>query len=102
MGNLLEAHCSCGYAVGDLAEGCGMSGPESCRDLARCDHCQEFVSIRSSNSRRRCPRCRRKVFLVTVESAKRLNPQVTSEFERVQCPRCGKLTAELTMVGIWD
>ena len=102
MGYLLEAHCGCGYAASDLVEGCGMSGPESCRNVARCDHCQEFVSIRSSNGRRRCPNCRRKVHVVTVERAKNFNPQAASEFERVQCPRCGKVTTELTMSALWD
>lgn len=79
-----------------------MIGPASCRDLARCDHCREFVSIRSSNLRRRCPKCRRTVHMVTVERAKDLNPKVASEFERVQCPRCGRVATKLTTSALWD
>jgi hypothetical protein len=36
MGAMFEAQCICGYASETLLEGCGMAGPDSCRDLARC------------------------------------------------------------------
>jgi hypothetical protein len=39
MGRVIKAKCPCGYVSGNLFEGCGMAGPETCRNLARCDRC---------------------------------------------------------------
>lgn len=101
MGLGLKAHCDCGYTA-DLIEGCGRSGPEPYYQLARCDRCREIVSIRTPCARRRCPTCRRAVSAITLERLRAFAPEAASDFENVQCPRCGKGTAVLTLVVLWD
>ena len=99
MGYVLKAHCVCGYDA-DLIEGCGWRGPDPHYDLARCDQCREIVSIRSTNGRRRCPKCRRAVHPMPLERRREAAP--TSEFEDVQCPRCGQASVVLALVALWD
>lgn len=100
MGNLLKAVCVCGYTA-DLVEGSGMAGPEPRYELAHCDRCQEIVSIRSSNVRRRCPQCQGAVSAVVFERRRSIDSAGEPEFEKIQCPRCGK-PAALALVGLWD
>lgn len=102
MGNMVEASCGCGYTSDLLLEGCGMLGSESCRDLARCDHCREVVSIRATSTRRRCPRCRRKVVVLRSpdDSDDERRPELPTTGE--ECPRCHRPTMRLEMAGLWD
>jgi hypothetical protein len=102
MGAMFEAQCDCGYASATLFEGCGMAGPDSCRDLARCGHCREIVSIRSSSARRRCPACRRVVHVLTIDRSTIFETGPTTGLENLECPRCGKPTMVLAEVGLWD
>ena len=71
-----------------------MAGPHTCRDLGRCDRCQEVVSVTAGSVRPRCPKCRRKVVALTsVEGAGgRLPNQWPSPV--VGCPRCARERAE--------
>ena len=102
MGTMIQATCACGYASDVLLEGCGMAGPQTCSDLARCDHCREVVTVYTGSVRRRCRKCRRKV--VVMSSAER----TADTFEKtwpaadLECPRCHQLTMRLEMVGLWD
>jgi hypothetical protein len=102
MGAMFEAQCPCGYASETLFEGCGMAGPDTCRDLARCGHCREIVSIRSSSVRRRWPACRRAVQLLTIEHQTIFDTQPTTGLVDLECPRCGQPTMVLAEVGLWD
>ena len=102
MGAMFEAQCTCGYASETLFEGCGMAGHDTCRDLARCGHCREIVSIRSSNARRRCPTCRRVVQVLTIEHQTIVEEKPTTGLLNLECPRCGNSTMMLTEVGVWD
>ena len=98
MGSVIKAKCPCGYVSGDLFEGCGMAGPETCRNLARCDHCQEIVLIRSSSVRPRCPKCRHKVQVITIDNQRTFD----SKPEKFECPQCRKTSMRLKEVGLWD
>jgi DNA-directed RNA polymerase subunit RPC12/RpoP len=102
MGNIFEAECSCGYVSEGLEEGCGMAGPQSCRDLARCDQCKEIVSVPANCVRPRCPKCRHKVVVLDIEQAnadERSTSRMLMDFE---CPRCHRSTMRLTEAGLWD
>jgi len=96
MGAILKAHCSCGYESGDLIEGCGFD-PASCRDLARCGHCQEIVTVPSFSVRKRCPKCRRKVDVIAIKEEGESSKPIM-----IECPRCKKSTLALDEVGMWD
>jgi len=102
MGNIFEAECSCGYVSDSLFEGCGMAGPQSCRDLARCDHCKKIVSIRADSERPRCPECRRKVFVLDVERGNIGEPSTGGAPKGLECPRCHRSTMHLVEAGLWD
>lgn len=102
MGTMFEAQCTCGYVSETLLEGCGMAGPDSCRDLARCGHCRDIVSIRASSARRRCPACRRVVHVLTIEHQTLFEAEPTTALVNLECPRCGKPTMVLAEVGLWD
>ena len=102
MGTIFEAQCTCGYASETLLKGCGMAGHDSCRELGRCEHCREIVSVRSSNVRRRCPKCRRVVQVITMEQQKISELEPTRASANLECPRCGKSTMVLAEVGLWD
>src|SRR5688572_18725933 len=102
MGSIFEAQCLCGYISGELLEGCGMAGPQSCRDLARCDHCKEIVSIRANSERPRCPKCRRKVFVLDLEQSNEGKPSTCGGTSGLECPRCHRSTMHLEESGIWD
>jgi phage FluMu protein Com len=79
-----------------------MAGPDTCCDLARCDHCQEIVSIRSSSVRPPCPKCRRQVQVITIELSTRIDPEPIAGPLNLECPRCRSSTMVLTEVGLWD
>jgi len=100
MGVIYQASCLCGYETGDLFEGCGMAGANSCRDLATCEYCQIIVSVRSASVRHRCPKCSRKVQILKIDedmdNDRQLNPIILT------CPKCGKVTMKLHEVGLWD
>ena len=98
MGSIFTAQCSCGYESGNLIEGCGMAGPDTCCSLASCNNCQEIVSIRSSSVRPRCPTCRRKVQVIAIDD----QSISASKPAALECPQCGKSTMTLTMAGLWD
>jgi hypothetical protein len=102
MGSMYEAQCPCGYASDTLFEGCGMAGPDTCRNLARCHHCQEIVSIGSSSARPRCPKCRRKVQVITIEPTALVDSQSVPGPVKLECPRCGNSTLVLAELGCWD
>lgn len=96
MGTMFEARCPCGYTSDSLLEGCGISGPDGCRDLARCESCREIVSIRSSALARGCPSCRSEVEVIAIEEESPAEPA------RSSCPRCAQETLALISVGEWD
>jgi hypothetical protein len=102
MGDILHLQCSCGYEAEDLHVGCGMAGPDWCRDLAICSHCREVVTIRSS-AKRRCPKCWRQVVVIGVPA---LAGGGGSASEVVlldtPCPRCGQEAMRVTETGLWD
>lgn len=100
MGTMYIAVCPCGYESGELFEGCGMAGPDSCRDLARCEYCHMIVSIRSSSARHRCPKCSRKVHLLDLDEERADNAD--SSLPDFECPKCGNFTMKLHMAGLWD
>jgi DNA-directed RNA polymerase subunit RPC12/RpoP len=101
MGSIFEAHCLCGYGSGELLEGCGMAGPQSCRDLARCDHCKEIVSIRANSGRPRCPQCRHKVSVLHLGEAGAGGSSAEGPMA-LECPRCHRSTMRLAEAGLWD
>ncbi len=100
MGDLVQALCACGYESDILLDGCGWN-PDSGRDLARCDHCQQIVSVPSRAARKRCPKCRRKVDLLPADErddSQRGNaPRVGLE-----CPHCHQPSMRLESAGLWD
>ena len=98
MGRVIKAKCPCGYVSSNLIEGCGMAGLDTCFSLARCNNCQEIVSIRSSSVRARCPTCKRKVQVIAIDDQR----TSASKPAAPECPQCGKSTMTLTMVGLWD
>lgn len=102
MGTMIQATCICGYTSDLLLEGCGMAGPETCSDLARCDHCREVVSVYVDSVRKRCRTCRRKV--VVLSSAEWTADTVPKTWPAtgVECPRCHQPTMQLEMAGLWD
>ena len=79
-----------------------MAGHDTCRDLARCGHCREIVSIRSSNLRHRCPQCRRKVQVITIEHETLLDSKPPAGPVNLERPLCGNSTVVLAEVGNWD
>ena len=104
MGSMFEAQCPCGYASDTLLEGCGMAGPDTYRDLARCEHCREIVlrSIRSSSARRRCPKCRRVAQIITIEQQPLFDAKPIAGHMNLERPRCGNWTMAVTQGGHWD
>ena len=100
MGTILRAECPCGFTSDPLFEGCGFAGPESCRDVAHCPRCKTFVSIRAGAQRRRCPRCRRVVAVVSFDET--VGSEAVLRTPPVDCPACGRQTMRLTEVGLWD
>ena len=100
MGTMYIATCPCGYKSGELLEGCGMAGVDSCHDLARCDNCHTIFSIRSSSVRHRCPRCSRKVQIISIDE-EMINNAHSSPLT-FHCPQCGNFTMKLHEVGLWD
>lgn len=92
MGSIVEAHCSCGYSSGPLLEGCGRAGPQTCCVLARCDRCQEVVSVKDGTTL--CRKCGSPLALLEL-GWRRL-------CALHQCPRCRKAALSLTAAGIWD
>ncbi len=102
MGTMIQATCTCGYTSDVLLEGCGMAGPHTCRELGRCDYCREVVSIIAGSVRPRCPKCRRKVVVLT--SAEGAGDGLPNQWPSppVGCPRCHHATMRLEMAGLWD
>ena len=100
MGTMYQAECVCGYASGFLSEGCGMAGLS--RDLGRCDHCQEMVSIPALSVRRRCPKCRRKVVVLKNVNTDDDETTRAGALAGLECPRCHQLTMRLEVAGVWD
>ena len=100
MGDILNLTCSCGYEAEELFVGCGMAGPDWCRDLAVCSHCREVVTIRTTTKRRSCPACRRAVVVVEVPAL--ATGGGDSVLLDTPCPRCGEEAMRVTEVGIWD
>lgn len=100
MGDMVLATCTCGYASEVLLDGCGWNVGGG-RELARCEHCHDVVSVPSRATRKRCPRCRRKVDLLPADErddSERGNaPRVGLE-----CPLCHQSTMRLEMAGLWD
>ena len=99
MGEILSLTCSCGYEADDLFVGCGMAGPDWCRDLAACSNCREIVTIRSTRGRS-CPRCRRAVVVIQVPVLAG-NHRGATPLE-APCPRCSRPTMQVTETGLWD
>lgn len=97
MGTIIAAHCECGYTDEMLFVGCGMAGPNTCSDLARCDHCKKLVTVRSHSVRRRCPKCRRAVVALDVPEDAHGNIEGT-----IGCPACGNQSLRLSEAGMWD
>lgn len=102
MGSMIQATCTCGYQSEVLLEGGGMAGPQTSRDLARCVHCREIVSIRAGGTRPRCPTCRRHVVVMPPSQGDEdaygnERPAVPAE-----CPRCHQPRLVLDEVGVWD
>jgi hypothetical protein len=101
MGEILAISCTCGYAAEDLMVGCGMAGPDWCRDLAVCSHCSEIVTIRATVKRRACPACRRTVLVVPVPVFAGGGDDGGVLLE-TPCPRCGEEAMRVTETGVWD
>jgi ribosomal protein L37AE/L43A len=99
MGEILSVQCTCGYEADDLHVGCGLAGPDWCRDLAVCSHCCEIVTVRAS--KRRCPACRRQVVVVGVPALATGGTSDTVLLD-TPCPRCGQEAMRVTESGIWD
>ena len=97
MGVILKAHCPCGYESSNHFIGSGFN-PDSGRDLTRCAHCKEIVSVRSTSVRHRCPQCRRTVQIINIDEGKVGNSKPTI----LECPRCKKSALVLDEVGMWD
>ncbi|MBT7190071.1 MAG: hypothetical protein HN916_07755 [Anaerolineae bacterium] len=96
MGTIYQAECSCGYVSAELLAGCGMLGKDTCRDLARCNHCKIIVTTPAASKRLRCPECRRKLEIIIFNEECSENPII------LDCPQCGDRIMELREVGIWD
>lgn len=94
MGELLQAHCSCGYTSRDLAVGVGMLRRHF--SPAHCHHCRETVAVEAKQSRLRCSRCGRKVALLELADAGIAEDAVH------WCPRCGELRLRFAGMGLWD
>ena len=100
MGVMYAADCPCGYESGDLFVGLGMTGYDAARELARCDHCHNMVTVRALSKRKRCPKCSRKVQIIHVDE-----DIATAEdlgFRTLECPLCRNDTMKLYEVGLWD
>ena len=100
MGEILHLICTCGYEAEDLHVGCGMAGPDWCRDLAVCSHCCEVVTIRNTVKRQKCPLCRHAVAVVPIPAL--ATGDTGSALLDTPCPRCGQEAMHVSQTGIWD
>jgi len=95
MGTLIGAECYCGYSK-ELLEGCGMSGPESCRRIAVCDKCDHPMSLNITTKEPRCSHCHSRR-LRSLELDEDVLP-ITG----LICPSCNQPTLRMEEVGLWD
>jgi hypothetical protein len=79
MGQLVEAHCLCGYRSDLLAFGAGMATfTTSCSAPASCPNCQAVVDLDYLAADRGCPRCGGPVsWYVTPASTPTMSPTET-------------------------
>jgi hypothetical protein len=111
MGDLVQAHCACGYSNSDLAFGAGMLDfTTACCVPAACDRCREVVVVNYLAKRRRCPHCRGPVTCyVTLETTEtqwtwRLpTDQLVALSENPNdCPACGARSLSFSIAGSFD
>lgn len=96
MGTMYQAECPCGYVSAELFVGYGWAGDAYGRELARCAHCQIIVTTPSTSKRPRCPECRRKLEIITLDKER------SDDSIILDCPKCGDPGMALHHVGMWD
>jgi Zn finger protein HypA/HybF involved in hydrogenase expression len=97
MGTIVEATCECGYRSGMLAVGVGMRGPSPRSAVAICRRCPADVTVNADAARKRCPKCRGPVELVSASAS-----SLDDVKQLLECPRCGQSRLELVEAGCWD
>lgn len=97
MGSLIRACCSCGYSSENIPDGHGFD-PDRENRPARCNDCQEVVTVDVLLNPMQCPYCGGSPAEVYTVSEDR-HPDLDYF---LSCPRCRRNTLYFEPIGIWD
>lgn len=104
MGQLIQAHCNCGFMTGELFVGTGFRSSRSgiVYELAYCDDCKNVQSINCREGTT-CETCERGLRLYGNAFLKNLKRGANySSDETYHCPSCKEENLIFVWTGVWD
>ena len=105
MGQLLKAHCTCGFTSENLMAGPGLATLETSKAyrLVYCDHCENVQSTTSNDNNPQCETCGHTLsFYEGPVQRRSLFPSFDYTKGRHHCPGCKTHHLRFIVTGLWD